>query len=79
MAESIKSIDLHGCNAYQARVAIDAALRKKGGVHRLRLIHGHNRGTVLRDMIWEEYASRPGVIRLIKIDDATTDIVLREF
>ena len=41
MQPGIMELDLHGKNAYQARVAIDAALRRAGGgVYRLRLIHG---------------------------------------
>ena len=38
--ESIVRLDLHGKNAYQARVALDAALRRaKGGTYRIRCIH----------------------------------------
>ena len=37
MYESIVKIDLHGKNAYQARVALEAALRRaKGGTYRIR-------------------------------------------
>ena len=45
------TIDLHGKNKYQAKVAIDAALRRSRGVYRIRLVHGFNRGTELRDFI----------------------------
>mgnify|MGYP007079133472 CR=1 FL=1 len=49
-----------GKNAYQARVAIDAALRRaSSGVYRLRLIHGYHGGTALRDLC-REYAGHPG-------------------
>ena len=49
MQPGIIELDLHGKNAYQARVAIDAALRRcGGGVYRLRLIHGYHGGTALR-------------------------------
>ena len=38
MYESIVRLDLHGKNAYQARVALDAALRRaKGGTYRIRI------------------------------------------
>ena len=75
----IVELDLHGKNAYQARVAIDAALRRAGkGVYRIRLIHGFHGGTVLRDMIRREYAER--TLRLeTGIDPGVTDLVLREF
>lgn len=50
--QGIVVLDLHGKNAYQARIAVDAALRRADrGVYRLRVIHGHNRGTVLRDLL----------------------------
>ena len=51
MYESIVRLDLHGKNAYQARVALDAALRRaKGGTYRIRCIHGCHGGTVLREL-----------------------------
>ena len=51
MTGGIVEIDLHGKNAYQARVTIDAALRRaRAGTYRLRIIHGYQGGTVLRDM-----------------------------
>ena len=78
--ESIVKLDLHGKNAYQARVAVDAALgRAKGGTYRIRCIHGFHGGTVLRDMIRAEYARHPRVIRLeTSADGGSTDLVLRE-
>ncbi len=75
----IVELDLHGKTVYQARVAIDAALRRAGkGTCRIRIIHGFHGGTALRDMIRAEYACR--VLRLeTGIDPGVTDLVLREF
>ncbi len=75
----IVELDLHGKNTYQAKVAIDAALRRaKSGTYRIRLIHGYHGGTALRDMIRREYAGQ--VARLeTGIDPGVTDLVLREF
>ena len=75
----IVELDLHGRNVYQARVAIDAALRRAGkGTYRIRVIHGFHGGTALRDMIRSEYAGR--VLRLeTGVDPGVTDLVLREF
>ena len=65
MYESIVKIDLHGKNAYQARVALEAALRRaRGGTYRIRCIHGCHGGTALRDMIRTEYARHPRILRL---------------
>ena len=74
----ILELDLHGKNEYQAKVAIDAALRRaKAGTYRLRLIHGYHGGTALRDMIRRDYATK--CLRVLPIDNGRTDLVLREF
>ena len=75
------TIDLHGKNTYQAKVTVDAALRRAGGgTYRLRLVHGCHGGTVLRDMIRETYSRHPKVKRLIlSPDGGTTELVLQEF
>ena len=75
----VLELDLHGKNAYQAKVTIDAALRRaRAGTYRIRLIHGYHGGTALRDMIRREYADH--VLRLeTGIDPGITDLVLREF
>lgn len=51
------TLDIHGKNAYQARVAIDAALR---------------------DMIYDEYSSRANVLRVVRVGDGVTELILRE-
>ncbi len=80
MYESILEIDLHGRNAYQARVAIDAALRRAGaGVYRIRVIHGCNSGTALRELVRAEYARHPRVLRIVGANSGVTELVLREF
>ncbi|MEG0770007.1 MAG: Smr/MutS family protein [Ruthenibacterium sp.] len=71
------TLDLHGKNAYQARIAIDAALRRAGGAYCLRLIHGYHGGTALRDMIAEHYAAHPKVLRLHAVSEGITELVLR--
>ena len=80
MYESIVKLDLHGKNTYQARVALDAVLRRaRCGTYRIRCIHGCHGGTALRDMIRSEYAHHPKVIRLEGgAGGGTTDLVLRE-
>ena len=75
--DGIVTLDLHGKNEYQARIAIDAALRRSRGVYRIRCIHGYHGGTVLRDMLRRDYTGK--VLRLQAINEGTTDLVLREF
>ena len=77
-ADPFRTIDLHSKNRYQAKVAIDAALKNAGGTYRVRVIHGYHNGTAIRDLITEEYASHPKVIRLVRISDGITDLVLKE-
>lgn len=73
--------DLHGKNVYQAKVTVDALLRRAGGgTYRLRLIHGCHGGTVLRDFLEAEYRRHPRVKRLVlSPDGGTTELVLREY
>ncbi len=78
MNAGIVVLDLHGKNKYQARVAIDAALRRSKGVYRIRLVHGYNSGTELRDMIRKEYSVHPKLIRLESTGEGSTELVLRE-
>lgn len=73
------TLDLHGKNEYQARIALDAALRRSNGVYRIRVIHGHNQGTALRDLVRKEYADHPLILRMEIIRDGCTELVLREF
>ena len=73
------TVDLHGKTAYQARVTVDAALRRADqSVYRLTLIHGFRQGTALRDMLAEEYAGHPRVKRLTRPEEGVTVLVLRE-
>lgn len=81
MQPGILEIDLHGKNRYQARITVDAALRRAGGgTYRIRCIHGYHGGSILRDMLREEYAGHPRVLRLeTGLSPGSTDLVLREF
>lgn len=81
MTPGILELDLHGKNPYQAKVALEAALRRAGaGTYRIRIIHGYHGGTVLRDMVRREYGAHPRVKRVEGgFDPGITDLVLREF
>lgn len=81
MGPGIVTLDLHGRNTYQAKISIDAALRRAGGgTYRLRLIHGYHGGTALRDFIRAEYSRHPKVKRLLlSPDGGATELVLREY
>ena len=81
MNEAIVTVDLHGKNTYQAKVTLDALLRRAGGgTYRIRVIHGSHGGTALRDFIRTEYSRHPRVKRLLlSPDGGATELVLREY
>ncbi len=71
-------LDLHGKSKYQARIAIEAALRRSKGLYRIRVVHGCHNGTALKEMVWSEYGSDPRVKRLLAASESATDLILRE-
>lgn len=77
----VVTADLHGKNTYQAKITVDALLRRAGsGTYRLRLIHGCHGGTVLRDFLEAEYRGHPKVKRLLRSPDGgATELILREY
>jgi DNA-nicking Smr family endonuclease len=81
MVSGIVTSDLHGKNTYQAKITVDALLRRAtAGTYRLRLIHGCHGGTALRDFIRSEYGNHPKVKRIfISPDGGTTELILREY
>lgn len=80
MNTGILELDIHGMTKYQAKVYLDSQLKKvKHDIYRLRVIHGYQGGTQLRDMVRKEYAHHPGILRVeIGLNQGSTDLVLRE-
>ena len=79
----IVELDVHGMNAANAISLINKEISKAANsVYRIRVIHGYNRGTSIKDAIREEYSygREPKVIR---IENGTnmgiTELVLREY
>ena len=81
MYASVVELDLHGKNCHQARIAIDAALRRAGAATcRIRVIHGCNSGTALMEFVRAEYAAHPKVRRIAAGNNrGVTELVLREY
>lgn len=81
MEQGIVEIDLHGMTQVQARVAVEAALRRASrATYRLRLIHGYHGGTALRDMLRREFAGHKKVLRIeLGLNSGSTELVLREW
>ena len=80
MDEPFVTIDLHGLTQEEAVKKIDKALKSAGsGTYQLRLIHGFNRGTRLKNMIYDWYGPDPKVKRIMPGDNqGVTILVLRE-
>ena len=80
MSEAFVKIDLHGLTQEEAIKVIDRALANTGPeTYQLQLIHGYNRGTRLRSMIYDEYKYEPKIKRIIPGDNpGITVMVLKE-
>ena len=72
------TLDLHGKTQYQAKIALEAQLRRSRGIYRIHVVHGYHNGTALRDLVRQEYAAHPRVLRVEAVSDSATDLILRE-
>ena len=81
MQAGFVTLDIHGKTKAQAKVAVEAALRRcNASVYRLRVIHGFNRGTELRDMLLQEYGKGHARVKRVSpgANPGVTELVLRE-
>ena len=80
MGNPIITIDLHGLFRDEAIKVIDKALKQADdSTYQIKLVHGYNRGTSLKDMIFDEFRYHPKVLRIKPGDNlGTTILVLRE-
>ena len=80
MCEASVKIDLHGLRQDEAIKVIDKAVAAAGpATYQLQLIHGYNRGTSLRSMIYDWYQCDPKVKRILPGDNpGITILVLKE-
>lgn len=76
----INEVNLHGMTKKQAKAFLDGRLRHlDASVYRVRVIHGYNGGTELRDMVREEYKKHPKVRRIEHgVNPGETYLVIRE-
>ncbi len=74
-------VNLHGKNLYQARIALRSALTSATGAdYRIRVVHGFQNGTAIRDMVRDEFSRHPRVIRIENTrNPGETILVLREY
>lgn len=76
----IITLDLHGMYQEEAINAIERTLKSAdASTYQIKLIHGYNRGTNLKDMIMLEYRHDRRIKRVQPGDNlGTTILVLRE-
>lgn len=80
MSEAFVKVDLHGLRQEEAIRVIDKAIASAGSAtYHIQLIHGYNRGTSLRRMIYDWFRYEPKVKRIIPGDNpGITVLVLKE-
>ena len=80
MGSPIMTVDLHGMVREDAAKAIDRALKAADdSTYQIKLIHGYNRGTSLKNMIMEDYRYHPKVLRVQPGENlGITILILRE-
>lgn len=78
----IIEVDVHGMTKTKALNHIDYAVAKaSGSTYRVRVIHGFNSGTILRNAVREEYPKRHRkVLRVANgRNPGETELVLKEY
>ncbi|HJB98004.1 MAG TPA: Smr/MutS family protein [Candidatus Acutalibacter pullicola] len=71
-------VDLHGVYEREARMLLEGWLNQAPEeVQELRVIHGYQRGTVLRDMVREEFAHPRVAVVLPSLNPGETRLLLR--
>ena len=80
MNEPFVRLDLHGMRQEEAIKEIDRAIAAAGAAtYQIQIIHGYNRGTNLRTMIYNWYRYEKRIKRIIPGDNpGVTILVLRE-
>ena len=80
MNEPFIKIDLHGMRTDEAEKTLEKAVASAGpGTYQIQVIHGYNRGTGLRDMIYDSFRYNEKVKRIIPGENpGITVLVLRE-
>ena len=82
MNSAIIELDLHGMTKVQAKFCIDNCLKRvTKNVYRIRLVHGYNNGTEIKEMVRKSYSAgkHKEVLRLeFGLNPGETDLILRE-
>lgn len=72
------SIDLHGCTQTEAKILLDQQIQgAPKGMREIRIIHGFNQGTALRDFVRGRYRHPRVIDKAAGINDGMTRFILR--
>ena len=76
--KNIMSVDLHGTSAENAKDLLLGWLSNApSSVTELRVIHGNNHGTILKDMVWQELTHSRISAKLHSLNPGETRIILK--
>ena len=80
MGEAFVKVDLHGLRQEEAIRVINRAIAAADHTtYQIHLIHGYNRGTNLRSMIYDEYRYEQKIKRIIPGDNpGITVLIMKE-
>ena len=78
--EAFIKIDLHGMRREDAEKTVEKAFASAGpNTYQIQTVHGFNRGTSLKDMIYEEFRSDKRVKRIMPGENqGVTVLVLKD-
>ena len=78
--EAFIKIDLHGMHREDAEKTVEKAFASAGpNTYQIQIVHGFNRGTSLKDMIYEEFRSDKRVKRIMPGENqGVTVLVLKD-
>lgn len=83
LSSGIIEIDVHGMRVEEAISAVQRKVASAGaGVYRVRVIHGFNGGTRIREALREEFSyCRDDKVKRVTMGDnqGVTDLILREY
>lgn len=80
MGQAFVKIDLHGMRQDEAIKVINRAIAAADSTtYQIQLIHGYNRGTNLRSMIYDEYRYEKKIRRIVPGDNpGITILIMKE-
>lgn len=79
MSSDIIEIDVHGMNQSQVKTLMNKTLKNaKQNIYMIRIIHGYQHGTALRQMLRRQYRTHPRVKHIeLSLNPGITEFILK--